>query len=432
MNTVASPEVQIVRPYLAFEREFGQYRNWWVRDPRLVGRPLSVYLYLVSHDPHHMPTQTEAQQALGISSKTWQRTKAVLRECGFLIEIRDVYPRGYVDSEGKQRGGQKRYRLLLQDPLPGLTVPESESLIEADVPVVLGFDINSEPDISDSRATGERLTVTTADGKIPGQRGWSKIPVVTPEADSELKIPGQEGWSKIPAVEKPVVKNTTPYKEEKTNGLDRKDKDLNNPSNPSVLSAVTARETAPQPVPVPGAWPDPEQPRELHPHSPATPDSATQPDVDVQLAELLPGVGLTLAELQHELSGRVDVAGLDVVRAVRETVCRAKTPIERPAAYVARCIAREPDRWAGRVPQSRAYDPEQVVARRVQSRREKRLQEQAEARARCQAGDHNWGPASWGEALRSACVEPMCGVLRENVDPGYAAWLAMHHEGAVT
>lgn len=125
-------DMQIVRPRLQFEREFGQHRNWWVRDPRLVGRPLSVLLYLLSHDQDHQVTQTDAQRELGIGKTSWQDCKRTLMGAGFLIEIRDRYPRGYRDAQGVHRGGQKRWRLVLQDPEEGVEIDPAEAVIEVD------------------------------------------------------------------------------------------------------------------------------------------------------------------------------------------------------------------------------------------------------------------------------------------------------------
>ena len=93
-----------IRKRFKFEAEYGQHRNWWVRDSRIAGNPLTIYLFLLSHDPQHMPTQTEALKALDIGRSAWQAAKERLLQAGFMMEIRDRYPSGYVDSEGRPKG----------------------------------------------------------------------------------------------------------------------------------------------------------------------------------------------------------------------------------------------------------------------------------------------------------------------------------------
>lgn len=127
-------ELAIVRPRLAFEEEFGQYRNWWVRDARLVGNPLCIYLFLLSQDPARMPTQTESRKRLGLGKDAWISAKKRLLEAGFIVEVRDRYPNGFIDAVGRPKGGQKRYRLFLQDPTEDHLVDAQLALIELDEP----------------------------------------------------------------------------------------------------------------------------------------------------------------------------------------------------------------------------------------------------------------------------------------------------------
>lgn len=127
-------DMTIVRPRLAFENEFGQHRNWWVRDSRIAGNPLSVLLYLLSHEASRMPTQTEARKQLGLGKDAWISAKKRLLEAGFIIEIRDRFPHGSFDAAGRPKGGQKRYRLFLQDPEPGHSIAEHSAVLELDEP----------------------------------------------------------------------------------------------------------------------------------------------------------------------------------------------------------------------------------------------------------------------------------------------------------
>lgn len=149
----------IVRPRLSFEEQFGQHRNWWVRDSRLTGNPLSVFLYLLSHEVSHSVTQTEAWTALGLGQRAWSTAKQVLLQCGFLVEVRDRYPDGYVDTSGNPRGRQRRFRLFLQDPEPGFQVPLSEAVIEVNEPYEEWLKTTQAPDTA-QRSVGEESPVS--------------------------------------------------------------------------------------------------------------------------------------------------------------------------------------------------------------------------------------------------------------------------------
>ncbi|MFD5600779.1 hypothetical protein ACFWHR_12085 [Leucobacter sp. NPDC058333] len=162
-------DYRIVRPRLKFESEFGQHRNWWVRDSRLTGNPLSVLLYLLSHDPSRMPTQTEARKQLGLGKDAWISAKKRLLEAGFIIEVRDRYPAGFVDEMGRPKGGQKRYRLFLQDPNEGYFVAEHLAILEFDEPYEEFLAANEETRVGFSEAADK--TPDRVDGGLSAVRG---------------------------------------------------------------------------------------------------------------------------------------------------------------------------------------------------------------------------------------------------------------------
>lgn len=196
---------QIVRPRLAFEREFGQHRNWWVRDPRLAGNPLTVLLYLLSHDPNRMPTQGEARKELELGVAAWQSAKRRLIEAGFLVEIRDRFPRNFVDVDGRHRGAQKRYRLFIQDPVPGVAVTVDEAVIELDEPYEEYLKAVEDPGCG----------LSAPETKTPDRSGC--------------------GLSASPGADNPHPKdNPHPFKEEKTGWLVGLQDSLNQPTNQTV------------------------------------------------------------------------------------------------------------------------------------------------------------------------------------------------------
>lgn len=126
--------MKIVRPRLNFELEFGQYKNWWVRDQRIAGNPISIYLYLLSHDIAYPVTQTEARMDLGLGERAWVSAEKALLECGFLFEVRDRFPVGHVGPDGRPRGRQRRFRLFLQGPEAAVQIALEDAVIELERP----------------------------------------------------------------------------------------------------------------------------------------------------------------------------------------------------------------------------------------------------------------------------------------------------------
>lgn len=278
-------DAQIVRPRLAFESEFGQHRNWWVRDARIAGNPLSMLLFLLSHDPVRMPTQTEAMRALGLGKGAWQAGKKKLLEAGFLVEIRDRYPRDFVDATGQPRGGQRRFRLILQDPEPGYVAPEQEAMIELNEPY--------------------EEYCAASEGN---QYGKSAVVAETPDQNQC----GILAVAEIPSTDnRHTENNRQSFKEEKTGWL--------------VGSHYSSHQPTHQTV------------------------SAREAELDAELAALHPDLRLTVGEIRREVAGRLDLSGIDVVQAVRDVVLSTAergSAVRNPAAMTAAVLVRFPTKWA--------------------------------------------------------------------------------------
>lgn len=101
-------ESEFVRPELTFEREFGQFRNWWTRDRRVVGNPLSIYLYLLSHRRDYTITQARAQRDLGLGKDAFLAARRRLESAGYLSAETMRWPAGATDDTGRKVGGQPR------------------------------------------------------------------------------------------------------------------------------------------------------------------------------------------------------------------------------------------------------------------------------------------------------------------------------------
>lgn len=345
-------DLQIIRPRLAFEREFGQHRNWWVRDPRIAGNALSIYLFLLSHDEKHPITQTEAQRALGLGKDAWRAAKERLLKAGFFAEIRDRYPEGYADEHGP-RGGQKRFRLILQDPEPGQIVSLEDAIIELDEPYESSVSLYEELDCGLSAVQQS----STADNPQ-----WLAKPLISPTAD-------------YPHTGTPTADYPQSFigREE---GLVR----LGFNNQPNQTFPTIAREA-----------------------------------IDAELRELLPSVQppLTLAAIEREVDGRVDLSGIDVVQAVTDTVLKAKVA-SKPAAYVAAVLVRKPESWLfSAIPLA----PGSFIASAEDFAQDDPSPREARAAraAMCAAGDHDWGPSSWTEIDRAHCLP--CGASRRDLDP---------------
>lgn len=359
-----SSDLQIVHPRLRFETEYGRHRNWWVRDPRIAGVALSMYLFLLSQDPAHPITQTEARRVLGLGKDAWATGKRKLLQAGFLVEIRDRYPAGFVDSSGRPRGLQRRFRLFLDDPEEGTNRPESETVIELSEPYETYLENASAP-LGGFPALG-RETAGQVDGGIAAE-------------------------GEIPRAENPHRAENPPSligREEDRTGLDR---DLDPiPSDPGLERARAAERSA-----------------------------ADTKLLDQELAMIHPT--LSTESLTRELRGRVDLRDVNVVLACRAILDANKQPqgVLNPPAYVAKSLASDPTRYpAGSTPYIAGSSVQESDPRNTSRAR------QEVAQADCRAGEHDWGASYLPEIDRAHCVR--CGTPRRQVDAAYAEFEVQH------
>lgn len=394
-------ELNIVRPRLAFEREFGQYRNWWARDPRIAGNPLTILLNLLSHDPQRMPTQLEARKSLGLGVHAWQSGKKALLECGFLVEVRDRYPLSHVDAEGRPKGGQRRFRLFLQDPEQGVSLPASEAVIELNEPYEEYLDsLEAQRAAAETR---ESKPLIGASADYPHTEDYSST-AENPHTedyphteDNPQSFIGRENWIG-------------------QEGLDRSFQSVH--SGPG--EGAGARDV--------GA---PSAPALLTPDRSERPSAPDADRVDPELRAIHPT--LSVQALREELGGRVDLATIDLVRASREILGRATQDLTYAPSYVAVAIAKTPSRYLhSRTPYQASVKSKPAAESAL------RRAQQVSSREACAAGDHDWGPESWGEASRSHCIRPDCGASRAALDTVFAQLLddlerpsaPTHHGGA--
>lgn len=370
----------IVITALELDRDVMSIRTWWVLDSRLAGNPLSVFLYFRALGTGARITQKEAAQSLGLGEWAFRSAREKLRRAGFMIEIRDRHPKSYRDpSTGEPKGGQARYRLVFLDPPPGVEVPDSESIIEADSPV----DIETETPVH-KRSWKSRTDASTG----LGNQEWPVKPQVRGGLGNQERVSADLGF------QEPLEEDTGIWTR-----TGNRNKDFN--PIPSDPGARTAREAAPGEIPAVLASTGSEMPI----------DAVT---VDVELAAVHPS--LSVASLEREVRGRLELAGLDLPRACREILEANRKPggATNPPAYVAVALLAAPDRYRATAP----YIPASVAPSAAPAPHPARKMEQL-GRQACERGEHDWGPAIWREVDRSACVR--CFTPRRRVDPEFAA-----------
>lgn len=353
-------DLQIVRPRLAFEREFGQHRNWWVRGDVLTGNALKVLLTLMSHDQGMELSQTAVQRDIGLGESAWRSAKECLMRAGFLVEIRDRYPNGSRRADGSPCGGQKRWRLVLQDPEEGTVVDLDDAIIESAVPVTL---VGETPGQSQSRKSRVAAMATR------DNQEWVTKPQVTATRDNQE-------WTKSP------VDNSSATLDYQESFIGREEMGLDmdgiNTSNP---------------IPSPGMAPL---------------DAETIAGIDSSLKTIHPS--LSFAALDRQVRGRVNLREINLFVACREILDANKQPggVRHPAAYIAKSLVASPERWG-------TYEPYIGLTE---------LEEFADAfeatsvQEDCDAGRHHWGHPNLPELQRAHCT--YCGRSRREVDSVFA------------
>lgn len=300
MVSALAIESIFTRPDLTFDSEFGQYRNCWVRDKRLVGNPLSLLLYLLSHERQFRVTQSMARADLGLGREAFMTARRVLENTGFLIARERRVAAGTLDSGGRAVGGWRYIEFEVVDaPFPqvGIAAVSGGSAVEE---AYDGFP-----------AEAFHLSFNAASGA-----GFGAVP--DPETVVVLGVPTTDD----------PVQGFPPLKE-----------DHSKENNSSSDVVIRSPEPSPR-VSVARAAED------------DFPFSGSSTEIDdvaaAQLAALHPE--LTMPGLVARLLGggvftAEAIRGIDLPRAADEILAASKRAVWRPADYVAASLEREPFRW---------------------------------------------------------------------------------------
>ncbi|MDA3146530.1 hypothetical protein JSO19_03955 [Leucobacter sp. UCMA 4100] len=278
-------------------------------------------------------------------------------EAGFLIEIRDRYAEG-------QRKGQRRFRLVLQDPEPGVYIDAEEAILDADEhPEIMDYLVNE----SQSRKSRVAPKPTLENQEWPG-----KPQVRASRENQEWPGASLENQESLIGRENQVRLGK---------GL------LNNQPHQTNQRATNERVS-----------------------------------INAELERMVPGLGLTFEAISAAVNGRVDLENIDVVSAVKDTLLKSKSPVARPADYIASSIAKNPFKWVQGQPQPGVYQPRPESAT-VQPVAGHLIHHERDL---CEAGDHDWGPTVWAEHDRAWCVRSHCNISRRSIDSAFAAFQDQH------
>ncbi len=94
--------------------EICTFRKAWVRDQRIVGNPLSLYLYLLSHEPGVPITVERACVDLGLTADAVSAAQRSLEAAGYMRTVEVAHP---ANTNGtRTSGGLPRYAFELLEP----------------------------------------------------------------------------------------------------------------------------------------------------------------------------------------------------------------------------------------------------------------------------------------------------------------------------
>lgn len=393
-------DLPIIRARFKFESEFLTCRNWWVRDSRIAGMPVSLFLYLCSHAEGYDVTPARAKADLGLTDYAWKKAKDTLRRYGFVIEVRDRYPAGsrapmmkkgkpVLDRKGRPRlvdmSGNLRVRLFTNDPAQGTDLGEDGGVIEVAEPYEQWLEKQQSLVSGGAQFTAPR---NSGGGEAPPQNQGEEL------TKPQVSIAPRNSWGGAPVDEI----HDTHIKEEENQGWEGKGISLQ--SSPS--NSNHARETRTHGGTQSGV-------RFEHAGQPSL-------EVDHELVKIHPT--LTVATLTREIRDRVDISLLDLVTACKEILGKHKQPdgINHPPAYCAKSIVASPERWLlGLTPYTDSEAPETTWGDTNDPNVANRLD-----RSACARGEHDWGIPWFSEIDRSICVRATCGVKRRTVDPTFA------------
>jgi len=303
---------EFVRPSIPFEKEFGQFRNWWARDKRIVGNAFSLLMYLLSHERSFRVTQRKAQADLGLGRDAFLGARRRLEGAGFLTLEEVRFPAGHTDREGNPIGGHRRLVFTLQDP------PEPNEIV-----ATTGVEASAD--------NPRRLPDEGRDPVDNSQLGQESSDKVAENAPTDEACAGNPTQA-FPRLKEDQVKE-----------------------NQSSSSDVVA-----DPVDEPAADREKDDDDDFDAIAGGFGEGTA-----TLLRELHPGLDLRQLVKRLRTDQRLNVAAIDLEVAATDIVTSASGRIGNPVAYVATSILREPGRWV----RAELLDPEpEQSARRAPDR----------------------------------------------------------------
>jgi len=326
---------RFVRNPLKLDAEFLVARNWWVRDPRIVGNPLSLYLFLHSHDVGYEITLDRARRALELGVDAFTTARRRLEEAGFLERVEVRYPPGAVDADGNKIAGRiQRYDIHVLDPEqpPGGT-SKGQPVGSGGGPAA-SLEIPAEADAL--------LPVEPVDNFASG------TPVdnsATGETAKDVQNPWSEPLLGNPLAAKPLAANPLtgfPLLKEENQVIE------NQSSSPDDAGNLPEDKSLPR-----AAAPPPDDDDGIS--SPGDDSEAFQRLLDSGIEASLRDVhaSLSLSAIRRRLGDAgLDSSRVDIPAAAAQALAASARPVGDPSAYVAIAIIREPGRWPwGPLPQ---------------------------------------------------------------------------------
>lgn len=279
---------EFLRPEFAFDREFGQFRNWWARDKRIVGNAFSLLIYLVSHERAFRVTQKKAQSDLGLGRDAFLVARRKLENAGFLTVTEYRFPAGASDETGRPVGGHRRMLYTLQDPVQ----PEER------------------PVRSTSGASADNPRRPVSPGSPPVDNSVKAVNEPAAHAESS---------SDPASVEKPA--QASPSLKE--------DQPKENHSSSSKQSTLA----------------DAHEAGEIDSTDDDDFRMSFNEGTATLLRELHPRLDLRLLLDRLHTDPRLQTSKLDIEQAACDVIGAAARPVGDPIAYLATAINREPGRW---------------------------------------------------------------------------------------
>ena len=99
---------EFLRDATSIDRDFLMVANAWVRDKRIVGNPLSIYLYVRSQAIGFRISRSSLMHGLDLGRGAFETAIAKLERYGYLKRVEARWPAGTRSIDGKPLGGTKR------------------------------------------------------------------------------------------------------------------------------------------------------------------------------------------------------------------------------------------------------------------------------------------------------------------------------------